>query len=113
MATKERIYVSTPLTTSMADVYTAPDRFESFVKSLLISNITATPATISLNYYKNATAVTASFIKDVRIEGNSIVQIDNFFHLEVKDKLRASSSVASALVLSILVEESNVNSLGV
>lgn len=112
MATKERIYVST-LTTSKTDVYTAPDRFESFVKSLLISNITSTPATVSLDYYKNKDASTTPFIKDVRIEGNSIVQIDNFFHLELKDKIKAASNLASTIVLSFLVEETNSNSLGI
>jgi hypothetical protein len=112
MTTKTRVYLST-LTTSLADVYTAPDRFESSVKSILVSNITATPATFRLDYYKNSGATTTTFVKDVEMAGNSIMQIDNFFHLEVKDKLKALSNTASAIVLSILVEESSVNSLGI
>ena len=112
MATKSRTYNKT-LTLSKEDVYTAPSRFEAVIKSILISNITATRSTISVDFYKSLDLSTTELIKDLIVEPNSIVQIDSALHLEVKDALRASASAATSLVVSLLVEESNVSQIGI
>ena len=112
MAVKNRTY-NKALTTVKEVVYTAPSRFEAIIKSILISNTSAVRATFSLDFYKNLDTTTLELIKDLIIEPNSIVQIDNILHLEVKDALQASASVDASLVISLLVEESNVSQIGI
>lgn len=111
MTTKTRLYQTT-LPTTKTPVYTAPDRFDAALRSMLLSNITTAPVTVSLEYYKNRTATTVEFVKDVRIEGNSVVQIENFFFMEPKDILKASASVVASIVISIVVDETSAVTQG-
>ena len=95
------------LTTSHQDVYTVPDHFLSKVWSIIISNKTDSPKTFSLEWYdSNASPVVYYAIAgDVEMKKNSIIQIDDVMYLQSGNKIRAKASDASAVTVSVSVEE--------
>lgn len=103
--TKNRM-VGATLTTSNVDIYTVPARYTSYVTSIIISNQTASSATVSLDWYDYASSTYYTLMEQVSIAGNSIIQIsDEPLTLQQADKLRALASANSAITITIKVEE--------
>lgn len=103
--TKNRM-IGAALTTSNVDIYTVPARYTSYVTSIIISNQTASSATVSLDWYDYASSTYYTLMEQVSIAGNSIIQIsDEPLTLQQADKLRALASANSAITITIKVEE--------
>jgi hypothetical protein len=105
MATNKSRTVSTTLTTSNQDVYTAPDQYSALVRSILISNTTSTAKTVSMDWYDDSETSYHTLMEATSIPANGIVQITDVAWLDRQDKIRALASANSSIEISIFVQE--------
>lgn len=107
MATKNRTY-GLLLTTSNADIYTVPPNYESFVKSIIVTNESSSPVKFSLDWYNSANSTYYTIAEQVTVLGNTFFQITDGFWLYKGDKFRGLALSNNAITVSVYVEETFV-----
>ena len=106
MAARKRRTVSAELTTSNADIYTAPARFNSDVYSILISNASSSEVTVSLDWYDSANTTYYTIAEAVKLKANSMIQITEYpVFLQKNDKIRGLASANSSITVTIAADE--------
>lgn len=104
MATKSRT-ISLELTTSNQDIYTVPNNYEAEVKSIYISNHSASNLTFSLDWYNSATTTYYTMAETTKLLPNGLVQITESLWLQKGDKIRGLCSSSNNVTVTIQVEE--------
>jgi hypothetical protein len=93
------------LTTSSQDVYTVPNNFVSTIDSIIISNITSSSVTFTLQWYSLTDAVAYSMFYNSVLPANTTIQITDLLILQAGDKLRGLSSASSSVNITLRVQE--------
>ena len=93
------------LTTSNQDVYVVPGHFVSKVYSILVSNKTASGATVTLEWYDSKLTTWYAILGATSVAANALTQLDDVMYLQSGDKIRALASTGSAITVTISVEE--------
>lgn len=104
MITKNRT-LALELTTSNGTLYSVPANHETEVQSIVVSNISASSKTFTLEWYNAVTTTYFALAKDVEIHGNSIIQITAPLWLLKGELLRCSASANSSVVITVYVKE--------
>ena len=104
MANKNRSVV-VAATITMATAYIVPSLFNSYIKSLLISNKITSATDLSLSIYNRALDTTTILIVDLEIAANSVVQISDMMYMEPGDAIKVEAGVNDALTVCIVVTE--------
>jgi hypothetical protein len=104
MITKNRT-LALELTTSNGTIYSVPANHETEVQSIVISNISASSKTFTLEWYNAATTSYFALAKDVQIHGNSMLQVTVPLWLLKSELLRGSASANSSVVVTVYVKE--------
>jgi hypothetical protein len=100
--TPTRFYIGQPGTTEET-LYTIPSGQSAIIKQILLTNVTATAATISLSLVPNGqTAVDSNrILKDYNVAANDVVTIDLTQVLNSDDFISAIQATASAITVTI------------
>lgn len=104
MPTKNRT-ISTVLTTSNQDVYVVPDRWNSEVFSIFITNTTTSPRKISLEWYDSVNGTWKYLMKDMPLVPNGIIQIEESIYLIATDKIRGLADANTSVTVTVKVLE--------
>ena len=104
ISTKNRT-LGLQLGTSNATIYTVPNNWEGIVSSILITNLTSSSQTISLDWYDSAAATYYPITKLTQVLPNGIIQITDVLYLGQGDIIRGLAGTASSINVSIRVEE--------
>lgn len=104
ISTKNRT-LGKQLATTNSTIYIVPNNWESTVSSILITNITSSSQTVSLDWYEAASGTYYPITKLTVVPANGIVQITDAFYLSQADYIRGLSGTAASITVSILVEE--------
>lgn len=104
MTTKNRT-VAKELTTSNANIYSVPPNYEAEIQSIVISNITASSKTFTLEWYNNDTTSYFALAKDVEVHGNSMLQVTVPLWLVKNELIRGSASANSSIVVTVYARE--------
>lgn len=105
MSTNKSRTLSTTLTTSNQDVYTAPNQYSALVRSILISNTTSSLQTVSIDWYDDSETAYHTVLEQTEIPANGVLQLTDSLWLDKEDKIRALAGAGSAIELSIFVQE--------
>lgn len=106
MPERKRRTLAVVLTTSNADVYTVPARFNSDVNSIYINNQASSAVTFSLDWYEASTTTYHTLAETVTLQPNSLLQITDYpLFLSKNDKIRGLSSANNSVNISISLEE--------
>lgn len=98
--------VSLELGITNSDIYTCPDRYDGDVNSIIVSNATANVVTVSLDWYNSLNTTHYTIMEQVQLKPYSFVQITEYpLYLRKSDKIRGLASVASAVTVTVAVEE--------
>lgn len=93
------------ITTTSAVIYTAPAEYTAIILMAQISNVTTTPASVTVIHESAAGSIQTELVKDFPVPGNDAASATTGkLILETGQKIRVSASTNSALkiVLSIL-----------
>ena len=93
------------LTTTNANIYVVPLRYSAHVDSIVISNVSATSVTFSLDWYDSAAATYYPIGGQVVMQPHSVIQITDGFMLQYNDAFRGLASVDAAITVSVRVRE--------
>ena len=104
MATKNRT-VGKKLAVTNSTIYTAPNRFEANIESIIISNASAAAVKVSLDWYDSASSTFFTITELLAMAPNSMVQIKDGFWLQPNDTLRGLSTVVDVISISVRVRE--------
>lgn len=104
MSTKNRT-LGRELGTSNSTIYTVPNNWEGSVTSILITNLTGTVRTVSLDWYDSASTTYYPIVKEAPVPANGIIQITDPLWLGQGDTIRGLASAAASITVSIRVEE--------
>lgn len=104
MQTKNRT-ISKVLTTSNADLYVVPDRWNGEVFSIFITNTTSSPKTISMEWYDSVNGVWSYLMKDMPLVPNGIIQIEESMYLVATDKIRGLANANTSVTVTFKVLE--------
>lgn len=104
MASKYRS-VSKTLTTSNQDVYTVPSQWTASIDSICIANTSATPVTVSLDWYDSVATSYHTVMEQVSLPAHSMLQLTDMLYLQKGDKLRALASANASVEVTVRVSE--------
>lgn len=104
MPTKNRT-ISKVLTTSNADLYVVPERWNAEVFSIFITNTTNTPRKISMEWYDSINGTWAYLMKDMPLVPNGIIQIEESMYLIATDKIRGLADANTSVTVTFKVLE--------
>ena len=104
METKNRT-LGAALGTTNSTIYTVPNNWDGTISSILITNLTAVPRTVSLDWYDSAATTYYSIAKTTIVPANGIIQITDVLYLGQGDLIRGLASAAASINVSIRVEE--------
>lgn len=104
MTSKDRT-IGAVLTTSSVDIYTVPLDNKAEVQSIVVANATGAGVAVTMQWYSAANTTNYTLMGTVIIDANSLVQIENIFHLGAGDKLKALAATGSAITVSVKVAE--------
>ena len=107
MASKSRT-VSLELTTSNQDIYTVPNNYEAEIKSIYISNHSASELTFSLDWYDSVNTTYYTMAENTKLLANGLIQITESLWLQKNDKLRGLCSSNNNVTVTIQVEENYI-----
>ena len=93
------------LGTSNATIYTVPNNWEGTVSSILITNLTSSVRTVSLDWYDSASTTYHPITKLTQVPPNGVIQITDVLYLGQGDLIRGLASAAASINVSIRVEE--------
>lgn len=93
------------LTTSNQTIYTAPDRWNGAVHSLIVTNTSSSSKTVSLEWYDSAAASWFYLLKDTLLGPNSILQIEEPLYLVPTEGIRGLASANSSVTVTVKVYE--------
>lgn len=109
IATKNRT-VALQLTTSNQDVYTAPPSFKATVDSILITNSSSSPATVTMEWWNKTDNTYTKLLGGTLIQAGGIVQITDSMAIDQGDLIRALASAASAITITVRATETYTTS---
>ena len=109
IATKNRT-VATQLTTSNQSVYTAPPSFKATVDSILVTNHSTAPATVTMEWWNATANEYTKLLGGTVIQAGGIVQITDSMAIDQNDLVRALASVNSAITVTIRATETYTTS---
>ena len=109
IATKNRT-VAKQLTTSYQDVYTAPPSFKATVDSILITNSSNAPATVTMEWWNKTLNEYTYLLGETVIHANGVVQLTDTMAIDQGDIVRALASANSAITVTIRATESYTTS---
>ena len=104
IATKNRT-LGLQLGTSNANIYTVPSNWEGIVSSILITNLTGSVQTVSLDWYDSAATTYHPITKQTQVPPNGIIQLTDVLYLGHGDLIRGLAGAVSSVNVSIRVEE--------
>lgn len=104
MTTKNRT-LGLQLIASNQDIYTVPASFKANVSSILVSNISTTSVTFSLDWYKLSNTTYYPIATTVTMDPRSVLQITDALYLEAGDKIRGLASATSSIVITVKTSE--------
>ena len=87
------------LTTADQDIYICPSGQEGSVHGLVLSNITGSTASWTLKFYDQDTATTTTVVSSKTLAANDFIAFPKPINIKAGDKLIASASANSAIVL--------------
>lgn len=105
MSTKNRT-LGFELGTSNSTIYTVPNNYEGQITSILITNLTGSARTISLDWYESASTTFYPILEQTQVPANGIIQITDSLWLNRGDTIRGLASAAASINVSIRVAES-------
>jgi hypothetical protein len=96
-----------PTGTTNVDLYTVPSSTATVISSLVVSNVTASPASFRIFIRNNGAAASATntLAQDVVIAGNSIFSATQGLTIDAADVITVRSSVANALTFQVFGSE--------
>jgi hypothetical protein len=96
-----------PTGTTNVDLYTVPSSTETVISSLVVSNVTASPASFRIFIRNNGATASATntLAQDVVIAGNSIFSATQGLTIDAADVITVRSSVANALTFQVFGSE--------
>jgi hypothetical protein len=98
--------VAKELAITNSDIYICPDRYDGDVNSIIVSNATANVVTVSLDWYDSVGTTHYTIMEQVQLKPYSLVQLTEFpLYLHKQDKIRGLASAASAVTVTVAVEE--------
>ena len=109
IATKNRT-VALELTTSNQDVYTAPPSFKATVDSILITNSSNAPATVTMEWWNKTLNTYTKLLGGTPIQACGIIQITDSMAIDQGDLVRALASANSAITVTIRATETYTTS---
>jgi len=89
---------------SRTTLYTVPASTDAIVKTIIITNTTATAATISIWHVPNGGSYgdTNAIVKTLNIPANDFTQINTYLIMDTTgDTLQAEAGTASAITMSV------------
>lgn len=95
------------LTTTDQDVYVCPATQEASVHALVFSNVTAGAITITIKRFINSLGTTTTVVNAISVAANSTYQWPKPMNLAVGDKIIASASANSSIVVDYGVYENS------
>ena len=104
MSTKNRT-LGLQLGTSNSTIYTTPTNWEGSVTSIIITNLTGSTKTVSLDWYESASTTYYAILKLTPVPPNGIIQITDPLWLSQGDTIRGLASASASITVSIRVEE--------
>lgn len=104
MPTKNRT-ISKVLTTSNADLYVVPERWNAEVFSIFITNTTTASRKISLEWYDSVNSTWSYLMKDMPLVSNGIIQIEESIYLVATDKIRGLADANTSVTVTFKVLE--------
>ena len=104
MSTKNRT-IGLQLGTTNSTIYTVPNNWDGTVSSILITNLTASTKTVSLDWYDSAATTYYPIVKLTPLPPNGVVQITDVLYLGQGDLIRGLAGTAASVNVSIRVEE--------
>lgn len=99
MALTAKILGMATLTSTVADIYTAPAATKTRVGHIIISN-GSTAGTITLQVLDNSASATKKLLNAKAIAANDVVEIFDLI-LEAGDKLQASAATTTAADITV------------
>jgi hypothetical protein len=97
--------VAKVLTTSAADIYTVPAAFKAEVDSIVITNISANPVRLNLNWYEATSTTTYAITDDLLMLPNSVIQFTNALYLDKNDKITGSAGTDAVVTVTVRTRE--------
>jgi hypothetical protein len=104
MTTKNRT-LSLQLTASNQDIYVVPVSFKASVGSIIITSISGSSCTFSLDWYKLSNTTYYPIATTMVMMPYSVLQITDALYLEAGDKLRGLASATSSIVITVKTSE--------
>lgn len=95
------------LTTTDQDVYVCPATQEASVHALVFSNVTASAITITIKRFIQTLGTTTTVVNAISVAANSTYQWPKPMNLAVGDKIIASASANSSIVVDYGVYENS------
>lgn len=103
--TKKRT-VSKELTTGNSDIYTCPDHYDGDVNSIIVANASASPVTVSLDWYDSDAVVYYTIMEQVELKPYSLVQLTEYpLYLRRQNKIRGLASIGAVVTVTVAVDE--------
>lgn len=99
---RSRLYQGQP-GTSVATVYTVPGATDVKISSIVVTNTTAAPATLTLSVVPSggSAGVTNRIVAGLSIGGNATTVIDSIIYMTAGDFIAALQGTLSALTVTI------------
>ncbi len=104
MATKDRT-VGKELVTTNSNVYQVPPFYTSMIDSIMITNLSSSSKTFSLDWYDSENNTYFTIAEATLINGNSVIQITDCLFLRAGDSLRGLASTNNTITVIVRMKE--------